>query len=77
MAVFSVHYKIAPEALQTNKDEVNDFVRFVSTVDDVGRLTFKGIEDMGAYFNGKAVEMYLEKCPAILKGFQQVTKELR
>ena len=76
MAVFSVHYKIAPEAFQTNKDEVNEFVRFASAVDNVGRLTFKGREDMAAYFQGKAVEMYLEKCPAILKRFQQVTKEL-
>ena len=76
MAVFSVHYKISPEPFQTNKDAVKEFVRFVSTVDDVGRLTYEGIQDIGAYFQGKAVEMYLKKCPAILKGFQHVTKEL-
>ena len=81
LAVFYTYYKISPHGYQKDADQntLKNLVRFLKNDSDDadGRLASKGHDDLEAYFYGKAYQMFMNKCPALLTGFKKIQKEIK
>ena len=79
--MFYSYYKISPYGYQKDADQdiLKNLVRFLKndTDDADGRLASKGQDDLEAYFYGKAYQMFINKCPALLTGFKKVREEMK
>ena len=79
IALFSVDYQISTKLFQPNEEAVREFISFTNNtnVDEVGELSFEGGEQIHAYFYGKAIEMFMYKCPTLLSGLQKIRKDFQ